>query len=325
MLFTLAGVLSRLKCVVVAMVVSTGTPQVTGHVPQPLDVRDVPYALKPLTEVRFGEPNPTYHSDPIHISNSQINVFRKEGPVAFYEKVIARTKPSHSSASLTRGTHVHLWAELGDQEFRERIRICPPDLVTAAGAFSKRAEEWIERQEPGTVPLTAEQAQCLLMQVEAIDREPMARALIAATQWREFSIRWTDDYGHMLRCRPDMATPDVFADIKTTKEKNPAETWWKAARDFGYAQQAAVYRWGAEQCGWPRHSLHFIVTSTAPPYHCFVCTLPEEWVRREAAATLRALDEIERRTELDCWVNNTHGQVTELFVPRFVMEESDDC
>lgn len=282
---------------------------------------ELPYGHQPLCSVVFGEPNPTYHSDREHWSNSQLTVFRNDGPAAFHARCIARTALSPPSEGQRRGTNVHLWAELGDEEFRRRIALAPEEFVTGAGALSAKARPWLADLPPEAIPLTRHEADSLLKQCEAILANPAAARLLGEVEWREFSIRWTDDFGHRLRCRPDAATPELFLDLKTTKDKHPFSTWWKACRDYRYAQQAALYGWGAAQVNWPAHSLHFIVTSSVPDYECVVVTLPERWVRAEERALLRALDEIDHRQSLDCWTHDHYGQVVELPVPRHAMEE----
>jgi len=281
----------------------------------------LPYGVSPLTSVVFGEPNAVYHADTAHWSNSQITTFRSDGPAEFFRRHVARDTVSPSNGGMRRGTHVHLWAEIGYEAFAARLSLAPDEYTTAAGALSARAKPWLDTLPADAIPMTRQEADGLLAQCRAIEEEPVARALLERVEWREFSVRWTDDHGHMLRCRPDMATPEVWADLKSTREARPLDTWWKSARSYRYAQQAALYGLGARQCHWPPHSLHFIVTSSVPPYRCHVVTLPERWVQREHDALMRTLDEIERRRSLDCWLDDEHGRVVELRVPRSVIEE----
>ena len=127
--------------------------------------------------------------------------------------------------------------------------------------------------------------------------------------------------GHRARSRVDGATAEVFYDLKTTREKRPLETFWRAVQDFHYDIQAAVYRIAAEAIGYEPHSMRFICTSTVWPYLCEVAYLPDALVDRAHDKVLRLADELAARKDMDHWLPDSYGQVHELWVPARMLED----
>lgn len=279
-----------------------------------------PYPLQPGASLSFGEDSAEYHRS-AGVSASQLKDFLTSATL-FHRKHVLRVHSPPATAALERGTLVHLWAEVGEEEFLRRVAVIPPALLTESGARSrsKKADEWAASLAPGQTIVTQAELDSILEQCHAITANSAARDLLDAVQWREFSVRWVQN-GVAMRCRADAATPDTWVDIKTTRDVKPLDTWWRSVRDFGYATQAAVYRWAARAAGWPEHNLHFVVTSTTYPFDCQVVVLPTWLVdQAELRATL-ALEQIADRIALDHWLPEGSGEVHVLDVPNFLREE----
>lgn len=278
-----------------------------------------PYQLAPDCDLRFGEPISAYHSDRDFLSSSLLAQWFRGGPAAFRSAQLRLGHDSPSTASLERGTLVHRCMEVGQAAFWGSVVEVPAEYVTEAGSISsgKAATAWRQSLPPDVIPLTAEMAGSIAEQIEAVHRNRAARELIEQGKWREFSVRWSTDEGHRLRCRPDMATPCEWIDFKTTKELSPLRTWHRSVRDFGYGHQNAIYRMGLRAAGWPDAPIHYIVSSTVPPYTCEVVVLPERFIKDCMGEVLAALADIQLRTEADYWLPDGYGQVHELSIPGY--------
>jgi hypothetical protein len=242
-------------------------------------------------------------------------------PLSFYLRHVRGTAPPKSGESLSYGTLLHLWAELGPDQFWSLVREAPADVVTSTGQFGKAAEAWLSKQEKDAIPVSPADAAKLRAQTEQILANDAARECLEQSIDREFNVRWVW-HGHAMRCRCDGATASYWFDWKTTRDADPLKTFWRAVADFGYDLQSAVYESAAVAAGWPNHRLRFICTSTAWPHHCAVVTLPEAVVRRGRKRALALLAELQQRKEWDSWMPADYGRVHELECPKFMHEGS---
>lgn len=294
---------------------------------RPLLLAQPPQSLQPdlppgfprefRADIRFGESNAEYHSDP-RPSKSGIADFDAGGPLLYELRHIQRAAPLESPA-VSYGSLLHTWAELGQQQFWDRTIPVPDEYLTASGAFSKKGVEWRSSLAPELIPLSAADRAKLTAQTSQLLRNSKARELLESIVAAEFSVRFTMG-GHAIRCRPDLATPDVWADLKTTREQKPLERWRYAVREYRYAFQSAIYQHGAVEAGWPEHELVYIVTSTVPPYACHCVTLPPAAVAAARTRVLQILDEIAERAALNHWLPDDYGSVTELYMPAYAKE-----
>lgn len=266
--------------------------------------------------VRRGESNPDYHSCPVTLSKSAFWVHHSEGPAAFYARFIARTAPPMESASLSHGTLLHLWLELGDA-FWQAVVAPPESTLTATGSIGKEAKAWAAENAPSSQLVSPKEMAQLRAEIASIQANPAAAELIASDRIadREVSIRWDIDE-FPVRCRPDVLTVDgLIVDLKTTKEIGLFKNWWRAVKTFGYHAQDWLYQRGVEAMGIEPKPIHFLVVSTTPPHECLVCTLPPAFTSKGGEAIRSSIADIRLRLDLDCWVPDQHGEVVELPVP----------
>jgi hypothetical protein len=210
---------------------------------------------------------------------------------------------------------LHTWGELLDgidgSAFWSRTRVCPVELTTAAGQLGKAAEPWLADQPPDAIPISPATAEILRDQTKQMLDNPAVVEILLASKDKEFNIAFDID-GHPCKCRVDGATQDFFYDFKTTRDKDPADTFVFACRDFKYELQAAFYLLGGMQAGWPRHNMRFIATSTTYPFHCAVMVLPESVLQEAERRVYALLKELEQRRALDWWAPTYYGQVIEM-------------
>lgn len=262
-------------------------------------------------------PAEEYHLRP-EPSCSDLKLLR-ESPVEYYWRKIARTAPPRKSDSLDYGTLLHSWAELGEENFWPRTAVAPDSCVTATGALSKKADEWLKSLDPQLIPISPADEKKLRDQTRALLENEDVLAINAARIDAEFNIAWRWN-GHACRCRVDGATPDFFFDWKTTSDKNPEKVWFSSVLKWGYHLQSAMYQSAAVAAGWPAHRMVFIVTSTVWPYENCVVHLPEPLIEIGRRECLRLLDELQMRLDLNEWKRLGSRGVRELYCPAWAMK-----
>ena len=272
------------------------------------------------------EPIERYHSDREWWSKSQLWDLRSRGPSFFRARHLLGTQPYESSDAFRKGTLVHLWAELGDAAWWQRVVEVPESALGSGGRRTKATDEFEAKalaKNPDAIILKSDEVWAYRAQFSAILDNPIYGAMSADTIAREFSIRWRDASGLQLKCRPDAATHDVLWDIKTTREAQPLESFWKSVVDFGYGFQAVLYLEGARALGLDVRDFVFLITSTVPPYACHAVTLPKRFLDRSRRLLRQTIAELQARLELDHWLPEDSGQVTELFIPERYMEDGN--
>ena len=262
-------------------------------------------------------PAEVYHGWP-EVSCSQLKALR-ESPLAFYWRHVARSAPPNKSEALAYGSLLHTWAELGAESFWPRVIVAPDTLVTATGALSKKADEWVKSLDPEAIPVSPADFDKLRAQTNALLRNPEVVRIIEARVDAEFNLR-TEWAGHKVRCRVDGATAGFFFDWKTTRDFSPMRDWWRSVLQFGYHLQSAMYQHCAMQAGWPAHRMRFIVTSTVWPYENCVVVLPERLIEKGRRECVRLLDELRNRLDWDVWTRLDSHEVCELPCPEFAMK-----
>ena len=208
------------------------------------------------------EPAEEYHLWK-EVSCSQLKELRSS-PLAFYFRHVARETPPKSGEALAYGSLLHLWAELTDAEFWKRAAVAPASVCTTAGAIGAKGKDWAKTLDPAAIPISPADAEKLRPQTREVLKNKASRELLENAVDREFNVRWEWD-GHKVRCRVDGATESCFYDLKTTRDKDPLESFQWSVRDYGYHLQAAMYGSAAVAAGWPEHRMVFIVTSTTFP------------------------------------------------------------
>lgn len=211
---------------------------------------------------------------------------------------------------------MHRWLEEGDA-FLESLVAPPPETLTGTGLVGKEAQNWAKNEAPegATVVSPKERAQ-ILAEVAAIKAHPAAMELLSRVTEREISIRWETPDGHRLKCRFDALTSDgLVVDLKTTRDADILNEWWRSCLTFKYHMQCAWYMRGMEAYGVEPAPLRFLVISTSLPHDCQVVTLPEAVIAEGRRLMDAALADLRLREDLDWWLPDTHGEVVELQFP----------
>lgn len=293
----------------------------TGFISRVSPVQVRPLLLSSEDFTVSDEPAEEYHLWP-ETSASQLKELATS-PLAYYQRFVAKTAAPKESASLSFGTLLHSWGELGPDEFWKRTVIAPADAVTATGQFGKASAAWLaelKASRPDAIPVSAQTALQLQAQTDQILANSAAVELMASRTRAEFNIRFLRN-GHACRCRVDGATAEVFYDFKTCRDVDPKETFHWACVEWKYDLQAALYGMAAVVAGWPRHSMRFIATSNTPPHHCAVMVLPADVLRDAERRVDELLRELDQRRLLDWWSPRGYGEVIEMDSRHFKKKE----
>jgi hypothetical protein len=273
--------------------------------------------------LQFSEPIDTYHSDREWWSKSQLWGLRSNGPLWFHQRYFAHAIQSPQSDSLARGTLVHEWAEQGPDAWWDRVVVVPAEFIGANGALLKKGQEWRDTLASEAIVLKQGEVESYRAQFAQLSANPIFQKLTEETEHREFSIRATcPDSGLKVRCRPDAATEWCLWDLKTTRDQQPLKMFHKAVHDYGYGFQASLYLKLARLAGFTPSQFVFVVSSTVPPFECHAVVLPQPYLEQSDRQVIETCRELNSRIALDHWQSSEAGQLTELFMPHWTMEES---
>lgn len=279
--------------------------------------------------------DPSQYGDGVHVCHTEASVYHgwpepsashlkalASSPIEYYERFVEKTSLFEESAAMAYGTLLHLWAEVGEESFWPRVVEPDTKYVTATGALNAAGREWAKDQDEGAIVISPADRKKLWAQTRQILANSASAELLDSAVDMEFNVRWSM-FGYRARCRCDGATPSVWYDLKTTREKYPLATFHRAVKDFHYDIQAAVYLSAALAIGYEPHSMRFICTSTTYPYVCEVVWLPESVVAKATEQCKVLLEELAARKETNHWLPATYGVAHELWVPQSMRGEEN--
>ena len=300
---------------------STGVPRL--H--KPGVAGSSPAAAIGSASLSFSEALADYHADREWWSKSQLWTLYDQGPEFFHARYLAGSLNHTPSAAMERGTRAHEWAE-NPEAWWDRVVEIPASSLGKDGRWTKATDEFFfkaKSEREDCIPLSAEDIADYKQQFQKLLDNATFRALSEETEHREFSIRWQDTItGTKLRCRPDACTETVMWDLKTTRDKNPQKTFWKAVVDYGYAFQQVLYTEGARAAGINVKQFVFMVTSTVAPFRCHAVVLPEQLVDQARRQVRTVVADLGNRIALEDWQPEDGGQITTLFVPKWITKEA---
>lgn len=272
-----------------------------------------------VADIRRGESSDAYHGDHRYRNASRVKVFL-DSTALYHGRYVAKTIPQQTSEALEHGSLLHSWFEQGDA-FLSTLAVPPASTLTSTGQIGKEARKAVEEEYgPDATPVSPKLAAQLRYEAEAIKRHPAARELMERIVERELSVRWETDGGDLLRCRFDAVTSDgIVLDLKTTRETDILQNFWKSVIDFRYGFSEAWYRAGMVACGMESAPIRYIVVSTSLPHDVQVVTLPEAVVEQGRLQMEKALADLRLRESLDWWLPDQHGEVVELPFPAHVL------
>jgi exodeoxyribonuclease VIII len=133
---------------------------------------------------------------------------------------------------------------------------------------ARRGNKWKEFQDAHpnkTILFEADYANALAIR-DAVQRHPVARALLAACPERELPVFWPDpDTGIRCKARLDALGPGIITELKTTKSLIP-RTWQQQAARLMYHGQMAMQRDGIMSTRGDASDCYIIAVESSMPH-----------------------------------------------------------
>lgn len=187
--------------------------------------------------------NAEYHADHSAVSKSMMSVFLSDGPLEYYERFVAKTKPAW-----TKQKREMRLGDLCHTAVLEPDRFARDYLISPTWATTKRLAKVFEAENPGKTIISRDEKRKVELIIESV--RGAAPTIMAAPGWVERSYYFTDEEtGLLLKARadkvipmPTMENPEwlVILDYKTTHDADAARFTW-VARRFDYGIQQVHY------------------------------------------------------------------------------------
>lgn len=248
------------------------------------------------------ESNAAYHADLSHISNSMLQVYRKSIRL-YHGRFITKTVPApEPTLAMMLGSLVHsLYLE--PELFDERYIVAPCER--RSGEMWKKAVDEAEETGKEAVPLPLVEKAIMMSHELCVDEEVNDYRIFKSRI--EHSIRWEDESGLKLKCRPDLLIEDNRLDSALCIEVKTSDTWNRDGfrlqiYNLGYHRQAALELAGCKRVvEKPLQFIFFVIGSTIP-HDVFVYRLDPSFIRLGEIDNIVTLSGLARSMERDEWV-----------------------
>ena len=260
--------------------------------------------------------NKQYHELP-STSHGSLECFRNSKRT-YRAAYIDRTLKRVQTRAMLLGSVVHAMT-LEPTECMKQYAIAPKcDKRTTIGKdiFAEFMESLGDRE---IVPQDVwEEAELI---TNAILTSKPAIELLDSGGLRERPMHWECPVtGMKCRSKPDFRIPWLIVDLKTTQDATP-QGFANAAAKFGYARQAAWYRWGYELCAGGPCRFIFIAVSTNEPYEVGLYELSDWDLERARRQNVKDLAELSRCYAEDDWEGEHERGIVKLQLPKWVEYE----
>lgn len=244
--------------------------------------------------------------------------------------------PAISSSGFQVGRLLHC-GQLEPRELAKRYAVspdygCHPENVDRGGSrsfspntvWAKTQREAFEKANEGKEIVCQATYDEMLVQCEAIARDPEANRLLNSFGPVEVTIVWLDEFGFLCKARADKAVQGwgEFVDLKSTAD---AKRFTKSIASFGYHRQAAHYQDGIEWQTGIKSKPWFVAVETSNKSFNLVRTAP---MSEEAISVGR--DEIKRLKEqiAECYDSGEwpgYGNPESWVLPGWYESQQDDA
>lgn len=198
-------------------------------------------------------------------------------PYGFFQRYVQRDSrwKFAGNAGTAIGSALHL-ASQGEDHYRARYRIVPPEHCTKSGAISTSAKTVAWLAEQTTEMVSPEQDALVRFLLDRVASNPVAMQLLSGTQ-REVTGRLIDPQTKLpIQVRFDALHAEWMVDLKTTSDTCDRFKW--AARNYRYDIQAALYTSVHAGLSGKRLPFYWVVVSTVYPFECRVFECPEWYI-----------------------------------------------
>lgn len=224
--------------------------------------------------------NEYYHASK-GISNSQMEyLLPPHCPKMFWYQHLSGNVEKKESSSFDIGTAVHTLV-FEPNEFKKRFHTVH-EIPKRGTNLGKAAYEAMQREAGNRIVLEFEDTDMIYTMAENIKSHAMWKAVKGNTHGCiEDSLAWFDnDYGVLLRSRPDFYTNDIIIDLKTTKDSSP-HAFQKSVADYAYHRQAALAIDGLTMLtGREYKNVILFVVDKNPPHFVRCYVMPENAINQ---------------------------------------------
>lgn len=294
---------------------------------------------KPHTDVAAVRDMPAaeYHAR-LEYSQSQVKLLPKE-PERFYNQHVVKPPALRQppTRAMELGTILHRLI-LED----ESLNVIPAEVLNRDGYRMGKAYrqwkadtircgkalclEWADY--PGCEWVTPREAADLVGMQEALNQEPVASQILAASGDVELSLFWSDPVSVLpLRARLDKvsagAKGGLVTDLKST-HVDPFNEWEieKHILRLQYHRQAAWYLDAASAYyGEPIKDFWLVFAQSEFPYRVSVVPLHEDAIERGRTENRLALADLRKRLDTDDWKPARHGRYGKIGLPAWYYEK----
>jgi len=273
------------------------------------------------------ETNAQYHADLTHVGSTMLKTYRKS-PARFHGLYVAGTiEPDPPAPAMVLGSLTHCL--LLEPETFEHV------FLVAKGCKVRRGKEW-ERikaiaETEGKTPVFQAQLDHADAMARAVRANPVAAKLLRAEgAVVEQPIRWQDDSGLKLKCKPDLLIDDgdfrrelgldcvLCCDLKTSETPRPEQFWW-AAQKWGSLPQAALYVDGCRSVRDDDRPVRFvfIVVGKEAPFDVYTYYVESSDLEDARTANVDTICRLARSLETGVWMAPGQDELLPLQPPSY--------
>ena len=239
-------------------------------------------------------------------------------PEKFYNKYIKDSAQQEKpSQALSFGSAFHVIIQephLFDEQFAVSKKF---DKRTKAG---KEAALKFSLDNADKQVITEDELAMLQEMKESVLKNDLASSILANPKTIfESSIVWKDKpTGLTVKCRPDILSSSIIADLKTTQDASP-RAFQSSCNKYGYYLQAAMMKIGLESIGQKMDHFIFIACEKAAPFSTACYVLDEESLAFGEAQFRKIMDGLSHSLKTNQWPG--YG-TQELALPKYLKIEN---
>lgn len=255
-----------------------------------------------------------YHSSGCW-GSSTIRTFMRNRPLA--HALVTGDHVHSPTPALVFGQRFHTLMD-PSADFDRQYRRGPEGCDRRTRAWKSAAEA---AEDDGAILLPAVEWDQLVAMRDAVFANPYAAALLADAE-HEIAFRMTmPGTGFGVQCRADVLHRwSCICDLKTTCD---LDAFSRAVLQYGYHQQAALYRWLIGKACGELLPFSIIAVEKEYPFRCRIYDLDDDLIDAGWRDMAQALDDIARCYDTGVWSDPVQQQV--VTCPHHLLRESDPC
>lgn len=258
---------------------------------------------------------------PVAWAGSHLDTFRKSIPL-FHQMYILGTIPRpEQTKEQSLGVAIHAMV-LEPENFGKRVAVLPSDINMRTKKGKEEYELFMQDNE-GKAVIDSDQNELANRINESVRKSRFAWSLLSSEDGRsEVRFEWIDPQtGLRLKGFADRITERLIIDLKTDGDVaiNP-QTFGRAAANFGYHRQAALYVNGDAIANNRKVAKQFVhvVVSKKPPYDVGVFRLSDSDLQLGYDQQRKTIDELAFCFETGIWEPRYSGEeIVEVQLPRY--------